>query len=232
MLVLVTGASKGVGLEMVKKFSQDKSCLVIAVSRNIKPVLEFARKHAKTNVLAFRADITSAADQTSIFRTVKKLKIRLNILINNAGELVNKPFTKITSKELHAVYETNVLAPFMLAQKLLPLFDNKTKSHIVNISSMGGFQGSVKFAGLSAYSSSKAALACLSECLAEELKEKNLAVNCLALGAVQTEMLSKAFPGYKAPLTAKQMAEYICEFSINGQKYFNGKIIPLSLSTP
>jgi NAD(P)-dependent dehydrogenase (short-subunit alcohol dehydrogenase family) len=97
---------------------------------------------------------------------------------------------------------------------------------------MGGFQGSAKFKGLSAYSSSKSALAGLTECLAEELKEKNIAVNCLAIGAVQTEMLNKAFPGYQAPLKANEMAAFISEFAVNGHKYFNGKIIPVSSSTP
>jgi NAD(P)-dependent dehydrogenase (short-subunit alcohol dehydrogenase family) len=75
-------------------------------------------------------------------------------------------------------------------------------------------------------------LACLTECLAEEFKEKNIAFNCLALGAVQTEMLVEAFPGYKAPLTAEEMAEFIMSFSLDGQKYLNGKIIPVSMSTP
>jgi short-subunit dehydrogenase len=120
----------------------------------------------------------------------------------------------------------------MLIQLLLPLMNKKNKSHILNIGSMGGFQGSSKFAGLSAYSSSKASLSVLTECLAEEFKTKNISVNCLALGAVQTEMLNLAFPGYKAPLTSKQMAKFICHFALTGHEYFNGKIIPVSSSTP
>jgi NAD(P)-dependent dehydrogenase (short-subunit alcohol dehydrogenase family) len=75
-------------------------------------------------------------------------------------------------------------------------------------------------------------LACLTECLAEELKEKNIAVNCLSLGATQTEMLNEAFPGYKAPLSAKDMASYIANFSLHAHNFMNGKIIPVSISTP
>ena len=172
------------------------------------------------------------ASRKKIIAEIKKTKKSLDVLINNAGELVNKPFEKITEKELHSVYNTNVFAPYQLIQETLPLLNKKTKSHIVNISSIGGYQGSAKFAGLSAYSSSKAALCGLTECLAEEFKNKNIVINCLALGAVQTEMLNKAFPGYKAPVTAKQMAYFICDFALNGQKYFNGKIIPVTLSTP
>jgi len=125
-----------------------------------------------------------------------------------------------------------VFGPFLLIQSLLPLMGKKSKTHIVNISSMGGFQGSAKFAGLSAYSSSKTALVGLTECLAEELKSTSISINCLAIGAVQTEMLSKAFPGYKAPLKANQMAEYIKEFAVSGSKFYNGKVLPVSSTTP
>jgi NAD(P)-dependent dehydrogenase (short-subunit alcohol dehydrogenase family) len=105
-------------------------------------------------------------------------------------------------------------------------------SHIINISSMGGFQGSSKYRGLSYYSASKAAIACLSECLAEEFSESGIRVNCLALGSVQTEMLAEAFPGYKAPVDASEMAHFISDFALNGSKYFNGKIIPVAINNP
>lgn len=232
MLILVTGASKGIGFEMVKRFSKNPNTLVIAVSRNTEALTKLVKQKNTTSILPLKADITKDSDQKKIFRTIKSLDLGLDLLINNAGQIVNKPFEKISPKELHSVYNTNVFAPFTLIQTLLPLLNKKNKSHIVNISSMGGFQGSAKFAGLSAYSSSKSALSGLTECLAEELKDRNIAVNCLALGAVQTEMLSKAFPGYKAPLSAANMAEFICEFALSGQHFFNGKIIPVSSTTP
>jgi 3-oxoacyl-[acyl-carrier protein] reductase len=232
MVILVTGVSKGIGYELIKQMSKNPSLLVIGVSRNTAALSDYIKKNNISNILTIKADITKSTDQKKIAETLKKLKINLNVIINNAGEMVNKPFQKISLKELQSVYTTNVFAPFQLIQILLPFFNLKNRTHIVNISSMGGFQGSAKFSGLSAYSSSKAALCGLTECLAEEFKTKNIAVNCLAIGAVQTEMLGKAFPGYKAPLTAKEMAEYICNFALTGQKYFNGKIIPVSLTTP
>ena len=97
---------------------------------------------------------------------------------------------------------------------------------------MGGFQGSEKYKGLSYYSASKAALACLSECMAAEFLESGISVNCLALGAVQTEMFEEAFPGLKAPVTAKEMAKFIADFALNGNKFFNGKVIPVAFSDP
>ncbi|HTX88115.1 MAG TPA: SDR family oxidoreductase, partial [Bacteroidales bacterium] len=96
----------------------------------------------------------------------------------------------------------------------------------------GGVQGSKKFSGLSAYSASKGALAVLTEVLAEELAEREIRVNCLALGSAQTEMFEKAFPGLKAQLSAHQMAQFIADFAVNTGKYFNGKIIPVSVSVP
>lgn len=232
MLILITGASKGIGFELVNRLSRDPAHLVIAVSRNTESLNKLIKTKNLYTILPIKADITKASQQKKIYSTIRALGLPLDIIVNNAGEIINKPFEKITEKELRAVYDTNVFAPFTLIQTLLPLVNKKNRSHIVNIGSMGGVQGSAKFPGLSAYSSSKSAISGLTECLAEELKSKNISVNCLALGAVQTEMLSRAFPGYKAPLKATQMAEFICHFATTGQNYFNGKIIPVSSSTP
>jgi short-subunit dehydrogenase len=228
MLIVITGTSQGIGFELVKKFAENPNNKIIAISRKVESLKKLNHK----NVIVVKADITSTAGRQSISNEIKKQKIAINVLINNAGQILNKPFEKILEKELQLVYQTNLYAPFLLIQKLLPLFSKKEKSHIINISSMGGFQGSAKFKGLSAYSSSKGAVSILTECLAEELAEKNIAVNCLALGAVQTEMLAKAFPNYKAPLQASEMAQYIFDFALNGHKVFNGKILPVSMSTP
>lgn len=236
MNIIVTGASRGIGYELVKLLSTDSKNTVIAISRNgakldqLKD--ECLSQNSFSNVVTIVCDLS---DKNAIEGLVSELqkKIRsVNILINNAGALVNKPFETISTADLEYVYNVNVFSVVRLIQGIFPILDLEKRSHIVNISSMGGFQGSAKFAGLSAYSSSKAALACLTECLAEEFKEKNIAFNCLALGATQTEMLNEAFPGYKAPLTADKMAAFIADFSLNAHQYMNGKIIPVSLSTP
>ena len=92
--------------------------------------------------------------------------------------------------------------------------------------------GTIKFAGLSAYSSSKGAISILSECLAEELKEYNIRVNCLALGAINTEMLKSAFPGFNASHQPTEIAGFIVDFATKHANFFNGKTIPVSSSTP
>jgi 3-oxoacyl-[acyl-carrier protein] reductase len=231
MLAIVTGSSKGIGYEIVRELIAKHKCTVIAASRNISPLILLKKQKEFKDLLPVSADISTAIGRKKIISAVIASGKKVDLLINNAGELVNRPFEKISEKELQSVYTTNVFSPFLLTQNLLTHF-NKKAAHIVNIGSMGGFQGSSKFAGLSAYSSSKAALSGLSECMAVELSDKKIKVNCLALGAVQTEMLGKAFPGYKAPMTAKQMAEYIAWFGVHGQEFHNGKVIPVSLSTP
>jgi NAD(P)-dependent dehydrogenase (short-subunit alcohol dehydrogenase family) len=155
-----------------------------------------------------------------------------DILINNAGILVNKPFLELSPDETMKMFSTNLMVPAKLIRQLYKHMGGATPTHVVNIGSMGAVQGSVKFPGLSLYSASKGALAVLTECLAVEFADKNIFVNYLAIGAVQTEMLSQAFPGYKAPVSAEEIADFIAEFARNGYRYFNGKILPVSLSTP
>lgn len=229
MLILVTGASRGIGLELVKKLASQKGNLVLAVSRNIKPLKKLSSSNH--SVLPVKADITVSKDIASLAGVVRRLGMPLSVLVNNAGLLVKKDFEKMGLQDLKSTFVTNVYAPYLLIQKLLP-YMSKKGAHVVNISSMGGVQGTSKFPGLSAYSSSKGALSVLTECLAEELKPRKVSVNCLALGAVQTEMLTAAFPGYRAPLVPSEMADFIAEFATQGARFFNGKIIPVSQSTP
>lgn len=236
MNIIVTGASRGIGYELVKLLSKNPEHTVVAISRNVQKLEQLKQEcfilNKLKNVTAMPCDLLDKQAVQGIITEITQKLTLVDILINNAGAIVKKPFTNLSQDDLQYIYTVNVFSIIGLIQGLLPLMNTKQKSHIINISSMGGFQGSMKFAGLSAYSSSKAALACLTECLAEEYKEKNIAFNCLAIGATQTEMLSEAFPGYKAPLTAGEMAAFIADFSLKAHHYMNGKIIPVSLSTP
>ena len=235
MNIVVTGASRGIGYELVRFLSKDPDNRVFAVSRNERKLHDLkelcATQHMIDNVEVIAGDLTEPEAAFSVREKIGAQVSHINGLVNNAGTLLNKPFETINFKDLLYTYHTNVFAPFQMIQSLLPLMVG-SRSHIVNIGSMGGYQGSVKFSGLSAYSSSKAALAGLTECLAEELKEKNIAVNCLALGAVQTEMLSEAFPDYIAPVSSERMAEFIGDFLTKAHYFVNGKVIPVSISTP
>ena len=224
--IIITGTSRGIGYEMVALLAQGGHN-VLALSRNAAPVsgLEISNCHC------FSCDITDPDDikKVPLFLKEKGWK-HVDVLINNSGYLVNKPFSELSLEDFKQSYDINVFGVFSLTQVMLPFF--KKSSHVVNISSMGGVQGSAKFPGLAAYSSSKGALITLTELLAEEFKQTGPSFNVLALGAVQTEMLEEAFPGYKAPLTATQMASYIIDFSLTGHTFYNGKVLEVSSSTP
>jgi NAD(P)-dependent dehydrogenase (short-subunit alcohol dehydrogenase family) len=223
--IIVTGASRGIGFELVQLFAKN-NCNVLAISRNIEPI----QKLSNSNINALSIDIGNKDEINQVTKFVENNWKKVDILINNAGKLINKPFYKTTTEDFLEVYKVNVFAVAELTRLMIPFF--KKQSHVVTISSMGGIQGSVKFPGLSAYSSSKGAVITLTELLAEDYKDSGIAFNVLALGAVQTEMLEEAFPGFKAPNTAFEMGEYIYNFALTGNKFYNGKVLQVSSSTP
>ena len=223
--VIITGTSRGIGFELVHLFA-NAGYEVLALSRNAKPVSNLNFE----NITALSFDLSKSEDYDRVETFVKKEWAQVDILINNAGTLLNKPFLDTTFEDFQQVYSTNVFGVAELTRCIIPFMPKK--GHVVTISSMGGVQGSVKFPGLSAYSSSKGAVITLTELLAEEYKETGPSFNVLALGAVQTEMLEEAFPGYEAPTTATEMANYIFEFAKNSQQFYNGKLLQISSSTP
>tara|TARA_B100000575_G_scaffold281929_1_gene273027 strand:+ start:147 stop:824 length:678 start_codon:yes stop_codon:yes gene_type:complete len=221
--LVITGASRGIGHALVQLASA-YGHHVYALSRNISSI----KKTAKVNPI--QIDITDENTLSVFLDQLQKERVKIDVLINNAGVLINKPFTETTAEDFESLYRVNVFGLASLTRLLIPLID--TKGHVVNISSIGGIDGSSKFPGLAAYSSSKGAVNILTELLAEEYKVTGPAFNSLALGAVQTEMFAKAFPSFQAPVTAEEIADYILKFALEGQQFFNGKIIPVSSSTP
>lgn len=223
--VIITGTSRGIGFELTKLFSK-QGFEVLAISRNQKPLEALSLK----NVTTISVDVCKKEDLQKVKTFIETQWKEVDILIHNAGFLINKPFSELTKEDFIRVYDVNVFGVAALTQTTLPFL--KKGSHVVTISSMGGIQGSLKFPGLAAYSSAKGAVITLSELLAEEYKEQGIAFNVLAIGAVQTEMLEEAFPGYQAPLSASEMADYIFNFSTTGNQFYNGKVLQVSSSTP
>lgn len=223
--IIITGTSRGIGFELVKLLAQ-QGHQILALSRNSSPVAQLKLK----NVTCFDFDLSQMLDYMKVEDFLSSKWKTVDILLNNAGALLNKPFVDTSYQDFKHVYDTNVFGVAEMIKTILPFSHSQT--HVVTISSMGGIQGSSKFPGLAAYSSSKGAVITLSELLAEEYKENGPSFNVLALGAVQTEMLEEAFPGYKAPTSASEMAAYIAKFSLTGHNYYNGKVLQVSNSTP
>jgi NAD(P)-dependent dehydrogenase (short-subunit alcohol dehydrogenase family) len=237
MNIIVTGASRGIGFEIVRSLAGIPGMKILALARNIKDLRKLKSSCASLpsgNDVSILAGDLSYTDklQTEVIPVIRNMFGKLDILINNAGYLVNKPFGQINKDELEMTLKVNFIVPWQLIQSLSDILMNAGKAHVINISSIGGIQGIVKYPGLSAYSYAKVAQGILTECLAEEFSNTGVSFNCLALGSVQTEMFNRAFPDYSAPLMPGEIAAFIADFALNGNKYFNGKILPVSISTP
>lgn len=229
MNIVINGGTRGIGKEVVLYLAQDVNNKILVTGRNEKALKIISDKYKNIHTLVLDLSIFDTQTETFINAVSGYFK-KVDILINIAGLLVAKEFVKIDNDEARLMMETNFFGPASVIRLLKPFM--LPGSHILNISSMGGFQGSSKYIGLSYYSASKAALACLTECLATEFSESGIKVNCLALGSVQTEMLEEAFPGYKAPVNAREMGEFISGFALTGHKFFNGKILPVAVNNP
>jgi len=222
--IIVTGTSRGIGYELALKFAE-AGHQVLAISRKIPQSL---LEHQNVTCLSIDLADENALQEVNEFLSSTWKKV--DAVIHNAGALLLKPFAETTQADFESIYKVNVFAVANLTRICIPYLEKG--SHVVTISSIGGVRGSLKFAGLAAYSSSKGAVITLTELLAEEYKEKGISFNVLALGSVQTEMLNEAFPGYQAPISAEGMATYIYDFTLNGNKYFNGKVLEVSSTNP
>ncbi|HDZ41931.1 MAG TPA: SDR family oxidoreductase [Bacteroidetes bacterium] len=231
MNIIITGASRGIGRETAISLAAQRNNRILVVSRTESLLQKLSRETEFNNISYIATDLNeSLRSPEGFLEQVDSHFKKIDILINNAGILIYKPFTDLNYSEIRLMTETNFMSPMLLIKALFSSFHRG--SHIVNISSMGGFQGSSRYPGMSVYSAGKAALANLTESLASEYEKEGIFFNCLALGAVQTEMLKEAFPGYRAPLKAGEMAGFISWFALEGNKLFNGKVLPVSVSNP
>ena len=220
--IVVTGTSSGIGHQICIQAAK-MNFHVISVSRNIEPLKDIG------GIESFAMDITNKDSVDEFIANLKSRKIKIDILINNAGYLVSELFGDTTYESFKKTFDVNVFGLAEITRSLIPIINSD--GHVINISSIGGVNGSKKFPGLSAYSSSKAAVIALTEVLAEE-HQNGPSFNVLALGAVQTKMLKEAFPDYNVETKPQEMAKYILDFAINGNKLFNGKLISVSNSNP
>jgi short-subunit dehydrogenase len=231
MNIIVNGGTRGIGKEIVILLAMEKNNRVLVTGRNDKILKQLSSEAKHKNITTVMIDLSKFdSQQKSFLKTVNSVMKNVDILINTAGSLAVKDFLDFSNEKAREMMEINFFGPASMIRTLRPLM--KKGAHIVNISSMGGYQGSAKYKGLSYYSASKAAISCLSECLAVEFSGTGISVNCLALGAVQTEMFEKAFPGSQAPVSPMEMADFIVDFALNGNRFFNGKVLPVAIGNP
>lgn len=231
MNIIVNGGSRGIGREVALLFAADRDNQIIVTGRNEQRLRLLQLECPHRNLSVIQTDISDMSEEIEVLKhQIYNRFSKVDLLINMAGHLVTADFLELSEEDSRKMMETNFFGPAAFIKIVTPLM--ASGSHIVNISSMGGFQGSSKYRGLSFYSASKAAISCLSECLAGEFSELGISVNCLALGSVKTEMFENAFPGFNAQMSPEEMAAFIVWFASNGHKFFNGKVLPVAITNP
>ena len=234
MNIIVTGASQGIGYELVKQLSRHNNHKILAIARNKESLKRLANECKKVNesaeVLPFAFDLLHGDFSTMKNEIREVMNEKVDVVINNAGALVKKPLADLSNLDFDTMFGVNMKAPFRVAQQVVPFMGEG--AHFVNISSMAGYPGSLKFPGMTLYSASKGALGAFTEALSAELLPEKIKVNCLAIGAVETEMMRRAFPEADAPLKPHEMAEYIADFALNAGRFYNGKVLPVAITTP
>jgi 3-oxoacyl-[acyl-carrier protein] reductase len=223
--VLITGASGGIGKALCQAFLA-QGHKVFAISRKEN------EGQCHPNLVWLNYDLSDF--DTIALEVMSRSEGRaLRILIHNAGHLVRKPFEQIDANDLVLLMNVNLIYPWMLTKSLLPWLKMGVQSHTVYVSSMSGFQGSVKYDGLAAYGASKSAGNAWIEAMSAEFNaDQGLYFNALALGAVDTPMLQKAISGVASAVHANTMATYIVGFALEGFKVINGAIIPVRIGNP
>lgn len=221
--VLITGGGSGIGAACAAEFHR-RGRRVVIVGRTVVRLRETARALGSADrVLALAGDAGDEAFARRAFSAARKRFGSVDVLVNNAAHLVKKSFLDTTAAEWDAVMRTNLRGPFLFSRELL----RAPGRIIVNIGSLGGVQGTQKFPGLSAYTTSKCGLTGLTAALAVEARALGVSVFCVAPGAVDTAMLRKAAPGLKAGAAPSDIAKIVADLAGTAGEFLSGAVIPL-----
>lgn len=247
--LLIAGVSRGIGKAMVEAFLQswetDRKQLYTGLKQNEKEQYKKLRiicisgsgraaPAFKTGpdciVEMHRVDFRDTDRLRAMFSELSARYETVHGMLINSGYLEKIDPDKISAEVLERVYRVNVFGPALLISSF---WHNLSSGggHIVLLGSMGGVQGSVKFPGLSVYSSSKMALSGLGESLSAEVPE-GWSINTLAMGSVRTEMLHEAFPGYSGGIETDKVSAYIKGFFWTGPGVINGVTVSVRRSNP
>lgn len=184
-VAIVTGASKGIGAAAAKALAAEGAAIAVNYSSGRESaervVSEITREGGKA--IAIQADVSKAADVKRLFEYSRRTFGCVDVLVNNAGVFKFEPLEAITEEEFHREFDTNVLGPILAIQEVLKHFPSRSGS-IINVTSIAS-ENPVPDSSL--YSATKGAIDTLTMALAKELGPRNIRVNCVAPGLVDTE---------------------------------------------
>jgi len=180
---LITGAARGLGAMFVQEALQ-RGDNVVAAARNPQAITD--RFGSPANLLPVRLDVNSEAEAAAAVRQAVERFGKIDVLVNNAGFGVLGAVEEIPAAEVEAVYRTNVFGLLSVTRAILPQLRRQRSGHIINISSIGGYQS---YAGWTVYASTKFAVEGISEGLAMELKPLGIKVTIVEPGYFRTDFL-------------------------------------------
>ncbi len=225
---LVTGAGRGIGRATALLLARE-GAHVIAAARSRAELDETVRLIAANGGSA-EAAVCDLADEKAVialFAHIHQAHGALDVLVNCAGTFSGAYIEDVSMEEFHRVMQVNAAAVFLCCREAFGLM-KRSGGSIVNVSSLSGVQGAKKFPGFSAYCASKFAVVGITEVLAEEGRELGIRANVVAPGAVDTVMLSSAFPDFTGPkLSPEQVAEAIAFLAGPRSSGVSGTVLPL-----
>ena len=195
--VLITGATGGIGYNLVNKFNSFES-KIIATGTNETKLNDLKTKYSSIDIERFKLDEHEKIEEF-IDKVDKKLG-GIDILINNAGITLDNLSIRLTEKDWKRVIDINLTSTFLMSKYTIKKMLKKRFGKIINITSIVGHTGNM---GQANYAASKAGIIAFSKSLAIEYAKKNININCVSPGFIKTEMTDKINEEFKQTLISK-----------------------------
>lgn len=227
-VALITGGGRGIGAATAEALAR-KGAQVIVASRTEAELTATvaALRSAGLQASSITLDVADEAAVETAFSRIAGEWGRLDILVNNAALLLSGPFAEMAMDDWDRLLAVNLRGAVLCARQAFRLMD-KSGGSIVNVSSLGGLPGTEKFPGYAAYTVSKFAMTGLTEALAAEGRERNIRVNGVAPGAVDTLMLRQAAPHLRTrtgPAEVAKVIAFLCDPAESG--CMTGAMLPI-----
>ena len=189
-VIIVTGASKGIGKEISKELAKKGNTIIANYNKSEKEIKELQQELEKQNIKIdiYKADVSNREEATNLVKYTIQKYGKIDVLINNAGISQIKEFTQITDEDWNNIINTNLNSVFYMTQEVCKNMIHNKNGCIINISSIWGVIGASCEVH---YSVSKAGIDAMTKSLAKEMGPSNIRVNSIAPGIINTEMNKK-----------------------------------------
>ena len=235
-LALITGANRGIGLSILKKFSENGADVIACVrSKNEKfeqLIFDISKKH-KNKITPIYFDLLKENEIEQGINKINSVSDKIDILVNNAGINQVSLFQMTSVKKIKEIFDVNFFSNLQLTQKLMKVMIKNKKGSIINISSNAAIECD---SGRSGYASSKAALEAFTKVLSKELGSFNIRVNAVAPGLTKTNMMEKDISkkvieeatkrtALKRPAEPEEISNVVMFLASDLSSYISGEVI-------